>query len=148
MARPIEKRDSIERGVVEVVAQKGLSATTIQDIADAASVSPGLLYRYWRSRNDLAGDVYRAHYEGMMKSLFARVGDEQTPWGQIAAVLREFLRFAEEKPVIIRFLLLTQHDLVANIPAELGIRLILSGIFERGMAAGVIRRMPPALAIH
>ena len=40
MARPVEKREHIERGVVEVVARKGLRGTTIQDIASEAHVSP------------------------------------------------------------------------------------------------------------
>ena len=51
MARPIQKRENIERGVVQVVAEKGLGATTIQDIASAVGVSPGLLYRYWKNRD-------------------------------------------------------------------------------------------------
>lgn len=146
MARPIEKRKHIERGVVEVVARKGLRGTTIQDIADEANVSPGLLYRYWKCRDDLAGEVYRSHYQSLIERLAALALREKDFWGKLDAAVRGFLEFADENPTILKFLLLSQHDLHDSVPVEKRARTFATGLIQQGMAAGQMRSMDPALA--
>ena len=122
MARPIEKREHIEKGVVEVIARKGLRGTTIQDIALAAGVSPGLLYRYWKNRDDLAGEVYREHYQALLERL-ATLGIRETRfWDRLSSMIRGFLEFADGNPTVLKFLLLSQHDLQQGVPTEKGIR--------------------------
>ncbi|MCK4340926.1 MAG: TetR/AcrR family transcriptional regulator [Phycisphaerae bacterium] len=148
MARPIEKREHIERGVVEVIARKGLRGTTIQNIADAASVSPGLLYRYWKNRDELAADVYRKQYIALVGRLANVAATELDAVAQLRAVVRAFLRFADEQPVLLRFLLLSQHDLARNVPEEFGVRGLARQIVEHGMAQGKLRQMEPGLAIQ
>lgn len=148
MARPIEKRGLIEKSVVAVVARKGLHATTIQDIATAAEVSPGLLYRYWENRDDLAGDVYQQHYNALADRLFNRLAATDSTWGRIDAVVREFLRFADESPVILKFLLLSQHDLVQNIPSQRGVRRLVGQLIKEGQDRGDLRPMDGELAMQ
>jgi AcrR family transcriptional regulator len=146
MARPIEKREHIERGVVEVVARKGLRGTTIQDIADAAKVSPGLLYRYWKNRDDLAAEVYREHYESLLARLANLADQEDDPWSRLSVMIRGFLQFADERPTILKFLLLSQHDLHGSVPAEKGIRPFLVSILKSGLSRDQFRTMDPELA--
>ncbi len=146
MARPIEKREHIERGVVEVVARKGLRGTTIQDIANEANVSPGLLYRYWKNRDDLAGEVYRAHYHTLVDRLATAAAREADLWGRVSVMLHEFLKFADENPTILKFLLLSQHELHDSVPVEQSIRPFVDVLIREGMATGQIRKMDLDLA--
>lgn len=148
MARPVEKRESIERAVAEVVARKGLSATTIQDIATAAGVSPGLLYRYWASLEDVAGDVYRGHYEGLMARLTAATSPGGDAWTRLQAMVREFLRFCDDQPTVVRLLLLSQHDLVQHVSRERGVRQLLQKLIEEGTGDGAFRAMSAGLGVH
>jgi AcrR family transcriptional regulator len=153
VARPIEKRAHIERGVIEVVSKKGLAATTIQDIAQASGVSPGLLYRYWRNRDDLAAHVYVHHYNALMQRLSASLAPESPSagmqfWAAVGRLVATFLRFVDEQPVILKFLLLCQHELVQHVPPERGIRRLLIRIIEAGQAAGEIRAMNPEFAMQ
>jgi len=148
MARPIEKRAHIERGVLEVVSKKGLAATTIQDIAQAAAVSPGLLYRYWRNRDDLAARVYAEHYNRLVERFEAELAPQRGFWPTLDALVGAFLAFAEQEPIILKFLLLSQHELVQHVPPERGIRKLLQQLVEAGQAAGEVRAMEPALALQ
>ena len=148
MARPIEKREHIEHGLLEVVSRKGLPATTIQDIADAANVSPGLLYRYWKSRDDLAADVYQKHYMALIQRLADLASAEGDVVDKLRALVKGFLQFADEQPRLLRFLLLSYHDLADRLTGEAGIRALLRGLFDDGMASGVLRRMDPDLAMQ
>ena len=45
MARPAAKKHSIEQAAIALFAGKGLSSTTIKDIAAGAGVTQGALYR-------------------------------------------------------------------------------------------------------
>lgn len=154
MARPIEKREHIEAAVVQVVAKKGLSATTIQDLADAAGVSPGLLYRYWQGRDELAAHVYRTHYSRLIERFAARLSTaQQSPataqfWPVLRALLAEFLAFADAEPVVLRFLMLSQHELAPHVPAEHGLRALLSHLIDIGQQQGAIRPLPRELALQ
>lgn len=148
MARPITKREDIERGVVEVVARKGLGATTIQDIARAAEVSPGLLYRYWESRDDLAGDVYQKHWDALRDRLVAAALPDAAPMRRVAAMAESFLRFADEQPVLLRFLLLSQHELNSRIPADQSLRMLALHVMREAMRRGDVREMDPELAVQ
>lgn len=139
MARPIEKRAQIEQGVLEVVAEKGLHATTIQDIARAANVSPGLLYRYWENRDDLAADVYLQHYTALIARLGAAATQESEPWAALGAALRAFLSFADEQPIVLKYIILSQHDLHAQVPEEQGIHRFARGLIKQGVEAGMLR---------
>jgi len=148
MARPIIKRDHIETAVVRVVAEKGLRGCTIQDIAQAAQVSPGLLYRYWPDRDALAADVYRKQYT----SLIARLGRESAADGdvrvQLRSIIRGFLRFAEENPIVTRFLLLSQHEFARTVPEEVGVRAFITALLKDAQAAGVLKPISLPLALQ
>lgn len=148
MARPIEKRAHIERGVVEMVAAKGLRGTTIQDIADAARVSPGLLYRYWKSRDDLAAEVYRAHFLGLANRLSGVAAAEHDVRHKLRAMVREFLRYADENPKQLKFLLLSQHDLAGCIPREMGVHALLRRVIDTGIAERRFRALEPDLLVY
>lgn len=148
MARPIEKRAHIERGVVEMVAAKGLRGTTIQDIAAAARVSPGLLYRYWKSRDDLAAEVYRAHFLGLAGRLSGAAAAETDVRHKLRAMVREFLRYADENPTQLKFLLLSQHDLAGCIPREMGVHALLRRVIDAGIAERRFRALDPDLLVY
>ncbi len=148
MARPVEKRDHIERGVLEVVARKGLHGTTIQDIADAANVSPGLLYRYWKNRDDLAADVYRKHYVKLVQDFAGIAATTTNPAEQLQRLIHAFLTFADEQPELLRFLLLSQHDLARCVPEPQGVRALGRRIIDHGIQTGLFRNIDPDLALQ
>lgn len=149
MARPIQKRADIETAVVEVVGRKGLHATTIQDIAVAADVSPGLLYRYWKNRDEVAEEVYRRLYTELVMDLVQRGGRESDPWRQLCLVIAGFLDYADRNPVELRFLLLAQHDLGRSVSPEVGIRGHLETMLERALSSRRPRAdVPIALSVQ
>lgn len=148
MSRPSSKKQQIEAALVEVVIRKGLSGTSIQDIAQEAGVSPALLYQYWRDRDELAGAVYRRHFHELMERLTARAEAAQGALAKLEAMADEFLRLAEESPRSIQFILLSQHDLYAGIPREEGLRVLIRGVIDSGVDRGEIRKMDVDLAVQ
>ncbi|MBE7553294.1 MAG: TetR/AcrR family transcriptional regulator [Anaerolineales bacterium] len=60
-----ERRGQILSKALMLFATKGLAATKITDIASAAGMSQGLLYHYYRSKEDIFVELIRSAFERM-----------------------------------------------------------------------------------
>ncbi len=60
-----ERREQILSGALRLFATRGLAATKISDIASAAEMSQGLLYHYYRSKEDIFVELIRTAFERM-----------------------------------------------------------------------------------
>ena len=66
MPRPTKEQvsDQIKDAVVSVVAQNGIGAASVGEIAKAAKVSPGTIYLHFENKDDMLQQVYlRIKYE-------------------------------------------------------------------------------------
>ncbi len=50
-------RDKIHSAAIKLFAKKGFAATSVQDIANSAGISTGLLYRHYKTKDDLFNDL-------------------------------------------------------------------------------------------
>ena len=50
---PEERRQEIIETALTLFSEKGYENTTIQDISDRMNVSPGLFYRYFKSKTEI-----------------------------------------------------------------------------------------------
>ncbi len=60
-----ERREQILSKALVLFATKGLSATKIADIASASGMSQGLLYHYYKSKEDIFVELIRHAFEQM-----------------------------------------------------------------------------------
>lgn len=77
----------------EVFAARG-SEASMDEIAKAADVGVGTLYRHFPKRIDLVEAVYREDVDGLVALADRSDGD---PWADLDAWLRAFVRYAESK---------------------------------------------------
>jgi AcrR family transcriptional regulator len=57
-----QRRTQLIDTALEVFAEKGVEGTTVKDLAEAAGVAQGLLYHYFRSKEDLLRAALERHY--------------------------------------------------------------------------------------
>lgn len=57
-APPMEKRRQILDAAVRVFARQGFHATRVSDIADEAGVAYGLVYHYFRSKDEVLSELF------------------------------------------------------------------------------------------
>lgn len=76
-----DRRDSILAAARQAFARNGFEGTSIADIARAAGVSDGLVYRYFSSKRDLLNAVLTAFYERTMLDLEA-IAAREAPFEQ------------------------------------------------------------------
>lgn len=70
-------KEKIDSAAIRLFAEKGYAATGVQDIADAAGISIGLLYRHYKTKDELFATLARTAAEGMrtIAELFESGGD-------------------------------------------------------------------------
>lgn len=140
-------RRSIQQAALRLFVERGVAETTVRDLARAAGIAEGTLYRHYASMDALVGDLFTTNYAAFAHRLEAIRRGHAGFAARLAAVVAEFCRFFDAEPVLFRFLMLAQHHQLPRIandddnPVEIVHRLVAEAI-ERGEIA----RQPAALA--
>lgn len=117
---------------------KGVTETTIRDIALGAGVAEGALYRHYPSKDELINNLYQRHYADFANRLKRAHALFESTRDKLAAMIEECCHAFDEERVLFSFLLLLQHhfrqtNAWRDKPDE-----IVRAVLERGMAKGEI----------
>ncbi len=100
MSRFQEKRDSSINKLVDAAlclfATQGYEATSIRAIASEAGMSLGLLYNYFKSKDELLEEIFRRGVADINAS-FVNLGEEQSAGSGIAQHIRHTVKLLKER---------------------------------------------------
>jgi AcrR family transcriptional regulator len=142
-----DTRDRIERAAIRLFVDKGVTETTVRDIARAVDISEGALYRHFVSKDELVWQLFERHYAAFAGRLHTLCEEERTARGRLAAMIRGFCAEHDEDPLRFRFLLFVQHGQLGKLAA--GARTpvtVVRSVIVQGIAAGEIPDQSPDLA--
>jgi AcrR family transcriptional regulator len=132
-------RTRIEDQALRLFVDKGVDGTTIRDIAQAARVAEGALYRHYTGKDDLVWRLFAVHYASFAERLGALAAAERGTRAKIAAMVRGFCALFESDPVLFRFLLVVQHGQLAKVTAQTATPIeTVRHVIAAGMKAGDI----------
>lgn len=96
----VERRDRIRRAASRLVAERGLEAVQMQEIAQQAGVALGTLYRYYPSKHHLLAGVM----EGQVAAIGRTVDDRPTldPVAAVSELLVRACRGLLARPLLAR----------------------------------------------
>jgi AcrR family transcriptional regulator len=100
---------------LELFAAKSFDGVTIADIAVAAGVSQGALYRHYASKDELAWTLFSTAYLRTGEELEEIRSRGAGLEGGVAAMIAHFCALYDEHPALFRFMLLTQHGFLPRI---------------------------------
>src|SRR5829696_3694069 len=115
MPRSIGAKERVEKAAVELFAARGLDGVSIGDIAGAAGVSQGALYRHYPSKEDLAWSLFSSAYVRTGGELDEIRRRERGFPAQLAAMVAHFCALYDRDPALFRFMLIAQHGLLPRI---------------------------------
>jgi AcrR family transcriptional regulator len=110
-----DTRDRIENAAIRLFVEKGVTETSIRDIARTVDISEGALYRHFDSKDDLVRKVFERHYVEFAAKLQALAQTEITARGKVAAMIRGFCHAHDDNPTLFRFLLFVQHGQLSKL---------------------------------
>jgi AcrR family transcriptional regulator len=117
MPRSAGVKTKVERAAVDLFAVNGFDGVSVADIAAAAGVSQGALYRHYRSKEELGWALFSAAYLRTGEALDRiRTGEAEFD-AAVTAMIAHFCALYDEDPALFRFMLITQHGFLPRIPS-------------------------------
>jgi AcrR family transcriptional regulator len=140
-------KELIARTALLLFVEKGITETTIRDIAGAAGIAEGTLYRHYESKDQLAWELFSTNYLAFARELDRLQEEYDTLQDKLAAMIRQFCAFFDRDPVLFSYLLLAQHAQLKKVTPEMQTAVtVLQKVIAQGMARGEVPEMEVELA--
>jgi AcrR family transcriptional regulator len=139
-------KDRVERAALELFAGRGVDAVSIADIATAAGVSQGALYRHYRGKEELAARLFAEAYRRTGAELAAIAARTDGFADRIGAMTRHFCALYDRDPPRFRFMLLAQHNLLPMAGDESAPAAAIEQAVSDAVAAKQVAPVDPASA--
>jgi AcrR family transcriptional regulator len=85
-APPLDKRRLILDAAIRVLARQGFHATRVSDIADEAGVAYGLVYHYFKSKDEVLNELFTERWSLLLAAIDEADASQPTPRDKLAAV--------------------------------------------------------------
>jgi AcrR family transcriptional regulator len=136
-----QTRERLSRTALTLFVEKGVTETTIRDIARAAGVAEGALYRHYASKDELAWELFSHNFTVFAQELERVHGEHDALKDKLAAMIRHFCRFFDEDQILFSYLLLAQHAQLKKVTPDMPnpvvvLREVVAGAMSR-------REIPP-----
>jgi TetR/AcrR family fatty acid metabolism transcriptional regulator len=139
----IDKRQVLLDAAVRVFARQGFHGSRVGDIAEEAGVAHGLLYHYFRSKDEVLATIFRENWRQLLERFH---GVEQSPEAaveQLGGVAKILLRTWRNDPDLVRVMVrevARSPQLQGQIEEIREAFATIQRIVERGQARGELRR--------
>jgi TetR/AcrR family transcriptional regulator, transcriptional repressor of bet genes len=98
--QPIRRQQLID-ATIATIHRHGFGETTVQRIARAAGVSPGIVHHYFRGKDDLLAATMRWLLEDLRRDLVGRLASLREPRARLRAVLAANFAPCQFRPEVI-----------------------------------------------
>jgi AcrR family transcriptional regulator len=141
-----ESRQHILDEAAKVFAEKGLVNTKIGDLAEAAGVSQGLLYRYFADKDEVFISLLERAINGVINYAQTTIQQSGTPLEKLQWMTEQILQGMSEEPAY--FKLISQamalsgkvYETMAKLEAVVK---ILRGLITQGQTTGEVAKGDP-----
>jgi AcrR family transcriptional regulator len=134
----------IAESALRLFVEKGIKETTIRDIAAAAGIAEGTLYRHYQSKEDLAWELFAENFTKFTQELDSVQRGYSTLREKIEAMIRYFCAFFDKNTTLFSYLLLAQHSQIKKVTPDMprpGV--LLRRLIADAMAQGEIPECDP-----
>ena len=145
-------REAILKAAVRLFAEKGFTGASTREICQAAGITKPMLYYHFRGKEHLYQELIIDCFSQHQKVLLRASQAGGTFRERLVRIMETTLKSAREDPWRVRFLTRMvfspeeqrpRLNVVARLEDE---RAFLTGVFQNGVAAGLVRGKPRELA--
>jgi TetR/AcrR family transcriptional regulator, fatty acid metabolism regulator protein len=139
----VDKRRQILDAAVRVFARQGFHSTRVADVADEAGVAYGLVYHYFRSKDQILNEVFSERWSLLLETIERTDGD-LSPRQRLAAVAGFIVDSYRHDPELMK-VIIVEVTRAANsfgrihLPEIRNAYELIAGIVAEGQARGDFR---------
>jgi AcrR family transcriptional regulator len=112
-------KEKIWKAGLQLFSHKGLAATSIHDIATQAGISVGLMYHYYKSKEDLFTELVEMAVGSAAEATQMLFESSQSPSGKIKIFSKEVIEdIAQSDRMSQLYLLMIHYTLVVGLPEK------------------------------
>ena len=111
-------RDRITAEALKLFVRLGVDQTTTREIAAAAGIAEGTIYRHFKSKDELAQGLFERNYLAFAGYLERAAQRAASPRERLAYMLSWLCVAAERDSDLFAYLFLAPHGLEARVPPE------------------------------
>ncbi|GAB4351938.1 MAG: TetR/AcrR family transcriptional regulator [Methylohalobius crimeensis] len=144
-----DPQDEIMQAALKLFTDKGYFNTSIADIRQAADVSTGTIYHYFKNKESLADALYQDILQSMNDSIGEISSKTDNAFERLRAIVELFFTLTENAPEVMRFIVSVRHQefRADNRPMSLSEPFLrLTSIMQDGIERGELRRMDSKVA--
>ncbi|MFI5029233.1 MAG: TetR/AcrR family transcriptional regulator [Reyranellales bacterium] len=116
MGKAEDTKARVERAALTLFVARGVAETTTKEIAMAASIAEGTIYRYFPSKEQLALDLFLNHHRSLAEALLAAHKPHKGIKAKIEAIVRCYCEWADRDWALFAYHLLNQHSFLIQVP--------------------------------
>jgi AcrR family transcriptional regulator len=109
-------RNKIHSAAIKLFAKKGFAATSVQDIANSAGISIGLLYRHYKTKDDLFNELVSYAASGLEK-IVRKFKTDSSPIELIRQFTLEILNDLKKDDEFAKFLMIMNQSSTMEEPS-------------------------------
>ena len=141
MGKAEETKSRLERAALTLFVARGVAETTTKEIAMAASVAEGTIYRYFPSKEQLALDLFLRHHQGLAEALAEAQRPAKGLRAKVEAIVRCYCEWADRDWTLFAYHLLNQHSFLIQVPDGMTNPVtVVRDVISQAMKAGEIPR--------
>jgi TetR/AcrR family transcriptional regulator, fatty acid metabolism regulator protein len=144
-APPVDKRRQILDAAIRVFARQGFHSTRVADIADEAGVAYGLVYHYFRSKDEVLNELFSERWSLLLAAIEETDRSGQTPRAKLEAVAAFIVDSYRHDPELMK-VIIVEVTRAANsfgrthLPEIRSAYELIAKIVAEGQGVGVFRR--------
>ena len=147
MGKAEDTKARVERAALTLFVARGVAETTTKEIAMAASVAEGTIYRYFHSKEQLALDLFLHHHRALAEALTEAQRPARGLRARIDAIVRCYCEWADRDWTLFAYHLLNQHSFLIQVPDDTPNPVtVVREVISQAMKAGEIPRRNVDLA--
>jgi len=144
--KPNTKRPSIVRSATSLFAEKGIDATSMRAIADAAGVREAAIYRHFAGKDELAREIFVSWYGWYCAELQRIVSGPGGTIAKLGAIVRhEFAAAAEHSEAFVYFCENEARFVRDLPPGIMSARRVYTAFIKAGQESGEVGPASPEL---
>lgn len=141
------KLPKVMKAAIKLFNKKGIDGTTIKDIARAADVSEGALYRHFKGKDELAWHIFTTNLHEFSLNLSKYIEQEKTSLDKIRAFVSFCFESFEKEKDLFTYLILSEHRELDKFPdSNIHPGHVAMKIVEDGQKTGELKKMDVFIA--
>lgn len=135
--RAMESKNKISNVALTLFIKRGIKSTTTKEIAKKAGIAEGTIYKHFRSKDDLALDLFTNNMDMFREKLLENTGNYTDPKEILKALIQNFFDFAKKQPNSYSYIMEAHFTELKKIPKE---RPKPKDIFVKAIRLGIEKR--------